>query len=509
MVGFPYSGQIDSLMFASYAQNFEDVMLMRALQNVAEGYYVDIGANDPKLDSVSLAFYERGWSGTNVEPDPSYAEKLRLERPRDTLVEAAIAGGSKSVKLHLFAGTGLTTSLDKYAELHHEEGHKSTEIVVPARTLESVFADIGARDIHWLKIDVEGMEEDVLDSWKQHSARPWIVVVEAVKPNSATPDHQRWEASLLERGYVFEYSDGLNRFYVHENHAALGEHFSAGPNLHDRFYLTHRSGFVPNLSGEDSIVAAELELERTAVLVAKAETQAAALNVQALQVQLEESAAAHHAAIEVLSNELRAEKHAGLDLQLRASELQTELEQSVQRGHEQAEQLGQYERDERALKQKQIDVRQAHGKVSQNLKDKINSLESTLKKERIAQAEVSEEMIELLSEADTATTTIHQLEHALAESSEQRDEAAFELNKLHLSTSWRLTAPVRSASILARKATHSFIARPVNFLRRRFDSVSVSPLADEVQQTPSGGNLHLTPDPEKLLAWQELLQAAK
>ena len=29
----------------SYAQNFEDVMLWRALQHVGTGYYVDIGAN--------------------------------------------------------------------------------------------------------------------------------------------------------------------------------------------------------------------------------------------------------------------------------------------------------------------------------------------------------------------------------------------------------------------------------------------------------------------------------
>ena len=43
--------------FVSYAQNFEDVMLWRALKHVENGYYVDIGAQDPVFDSVSLAFY--------------------------------------------------------------------------------------------------------------------------------------------------------------------------------------------------------------------------------------------------------------------------------------------------------------------------------------------------------------------------------------------------------------------------------------------------------------------
>ena len=34
--------------FVSYAQNFEDVMLRRALRDVEQGFYIDVGANDPK-----------------------------------------------------------------------------------------------------------------------------------------------------------------------------------------------------------------------------------------------------------------------------------------------------------------------------------------------------------------------------------------------------------------------------------------------------------------------------
>ncbi len=41
-------------MYTSYAQNFEDVMLWRALKHVSNGYYIDIGAQDPSIDSVSL-----------------------------------------------------------------------------------------------------------------------------------------------------------------------------------------------------------------------------------------------------------------------------------------------------------------------------------------------------------------------------------------------------------------------------------------------------------------------
>jgi hypothetical protein len=56
------------MSFVSYARNCEDVMLWRALRDVAKGFYVDIGASDPEIASTTRAFYERGWFGINVQP---------------------------------------------------------------------------------------------------------------------------------------------------------------------------------------------------------------------------------------------------------------------------------------------------------------------------------------------------------------------------------------------------------------------------------------------------------
>lgn len=56
------------MTFISYAQNFEDVRLWRALKQFEHGFYIDVGANDPSHDSVTKAFYDHGWHGINVEP---------------------------------------------------------------------------------------------------------------------------------------------------------------------------------------------------------------------------------------------------------------------------------------------------------------------------------------------------------------------------------------------------------------------------------------------------------
>ena len=76
----------------SYAQNFEDVMLWRALGHIKGGVYIDVGAYDPLVDSVSKAFYEHGWRGIHLEPLPVYCNALRLDRP-DPADPRALASG--------------------------------------------------------------------------------------------------------------------------------------------------------------------------------------------------------------------------------------------------------------------------------------------------------------------------------------------------------------------------------------------------------------------------------
>ena len=74
----------------SYAQNFEDVVLDRVFKNVRQGSYIDVGAYDPVEDSVTKTFYDRGWSGINVEPVKTLYQKLVHQRPRDQNMNVAV-----------------------------------------------------------------------------------------------------------------------------------------------------------------------------------------------------------------------------------------------------------------------------------------------------------------------------------------------------------------------------------------------------------------------------------
>src|SRR5947209_3002580 len=126
------------MTFVSYAQNFEDVLLWRALGNLEGGRYLDVGAQDPVIDSVSLGFYEAGWRGIHVEASPDYAEKLRISRPDEIVIQAAVTHASRPIEFYEFANTGLSTGRADIAQRHAGAGREPRKIVVPSITLQSL-----------------------------------------------------------------------------------------------------------------------------------------------------------------------------------------------------------------------------------------------------------------------------------------------------------------------------------------------------------------------------------
>lgn len=227
------------MTFISYAQNFEDVMLWRALNHVPAGRYIDVGAQDPLIDSVSKAFYDHGWRGIHVEPVPHYADMLRRDRPDETVLQLALSDQAGILELSVFEDTGLSTGVKEFAQSHHKRHGLAHSIVpTPMLPMRTAFASLEGQPVHWLKIDVEGLEEAVLRGWDSQALRPWIILIEATVPMSTEVRYQGSEDILLAAGYEFVYFDGLNRFYVAAEHPELKAAFATPPNVFDGVRLS-------------------------------------------------------------------------------------------------------------------------------------------------------------------------------------------------------------------------------------------------------------------------------
>jgi FkbM family methyltransferase len=206
----------------SYSQNAEDVRLWRVFRAIEDGFYVDVGAADPNVDSVTRLFYEHGWSGINIEPNPCF-DALRDARPRDVNLRVSIGESEGSVLFFLtYPYLGMSTlDLSVHASVP-ETIERVEEVAIEQRRLDAILEQhAGGRTIHFLKVDVEGAERQVIASSDWSSFRPIVVIAEAIKSLSTTTTHEGWESLLLDAGYLFAAFDGINRFYVDREHDYL------------------------------------------------------------------------------------------------------------------------------------------------------------------------------------------------------------------------------------------------------------------------------------------------
>lgn len=226
----------------SYAQNQEDVVLARLVSVIEKGCYVDVGAAHPVLDNVTYALYLAGWRGVNIEPMHREMQMLIAERPEDTTLQIAISDRAETVTLFEapLENRGATTSNEATVERYRDEGQMFEKFDVEALPLTTVWSRHVNGDVHLLKIDVEGMETQVLAGADLSVTKPWVLVIEATVPNSQTQTWQEWEPMVIEANYVFTLFDGLNRFYVHGDHADLIPLLSTPANVFDN-WVSHRT----------------------------------------------------------------------------------------------------------------------------------------------------------------------------------------------------------------------------------------------------------------------------
>jgi FkbM family methyltransferase len=221
--------------FVSYAQNAEDVLLHRALGHVRNGHYIDVGANDPDGDSVTRAFYDRGWRGINVEPIAEQCARLRARRPEDVNLDEAAGASDYDSFIFEVPDTGLSTLDPAIAQRHAAMGFRIVKRPTIVRRLDDMLARHPIAPIHFLKIDVEGHEREVLLGIDLRRHRPWVVLAEATEPNTTRPSHQAWEPLLLENGYRFVHFDGINRYYLHTSREELASAFATSVNSTDGY----------------------------------------------------------------------------------------------------------------------------------------------------------------------------------------------------------------------------------------------------------------------------------
>jgi len=196
-------------IFPVYAQYNEDIVLQALLPDVKKGFYVDVGANHETYHSVTKYFYNKGWSGINIEPIPRLIAKFRKTRPRDANLQLAVSLRRSTLELRDYPEhDGLSTlSIDSKKD-PSKVALPHNDYLVEVDSLKNIFKNQKVKAIDFLKIDVEGYEFEVLKSNDWDKYRPTVICIEA---NHRIRD---WVSYLEKKHYKRVIFDGLNEYYL-------------------------------------------------------------------------------------------------------------------------------------------------------------------------------------------------------------------------------------------------------------------------------------------------------
>ena len=210
----------------SYAQQGEDLILWNIASQFLRFHpitYLDIGAHQPVANNNTYLFYENGYRGVLVEPNPALWDTLAATRPGDSLLRAGIGiGGQSEADYYVINGDGqLNTFSKEMAESYPARtgGRYSVQKVIrlPLLDINEVMLKHWGGPPQLLSVDAEGFELPILQSLDFGRFRPNLVCVDTLEFGT-----RRVRVKVLElmaaKGYDVRGGTFVNTIFIDRRH---------------------------------------------------------------------------------------------------------------------------------------------------------------------------------------------------------------------------------------------------------------------------------------------------
>lgn len=210
-----------------YSQGGQDQYLdLSVFCGFERGVFVDVGAWDGVEINNTLFFEKnRRWTGINIEPTPSTYARLQHNRPQCINLDVAVTDTEGQTEFVCSTGStacisGIKSNYDprhlKRLERENEQlGTVKSIIQVQTRRLDSIFRDHAVNHVHYLSVDVEGSEFNVLKSINFNEVFIDVIGFENNFPENSIPIVQFLEG----QGYVALKQQGDDIFMIHKKSA--------------------------------------------------------------------------------------------------------------------------------------------------------------------------------------------------------------------------------------------------------------------------------------------------
>ncbi|MDC3386582.1 FkbM family methyltransferase [Gammaproteobacteria bacterium] len=169
-------------------------------------FFVDVGANDPVIDSQSYHLESLGWKGLLIEPLKEYTDLLKSKRS-NKVIQIACSSKKNHDKILDIIVAGVHSTLNAKPIAVGVSSNKTQK--VKCKTLDHVLEEHNIqKNFDFLSIDVEGHEMELFDGFSLNYWMPKLIVLEDHVINHEKHNYMK------KNNYQLMCRTGLNSWYV-------------------------------------------------------------------------------------------------------------------------------------------------------------------------------------------------------------------------------------------------------------------------------------------------------
>ena len=205
----------------SYSQTGEDLIVNRILNRlkISNPYYLDLGGYHPHIMSNTYHFYEKGSNGLIVEANPNLIPAFKKYRPKDKVENIGVCGidgDGMSLKFYEFENQTVSTFSEVEKNKLLYKGEKLlTEHLITMYTLNQIINQFCKKKPHFVSIDLEGIDLEVLQSYNFDTYMPLVFCIETAQMPEDTKN-QKIIDLMNSKGYLLLADTYINSIFVVE-----------------------------------------------------------------------------------------------------------------------------------------------------------------------------------------------------------------------------------------------------------------------------------------------------
>ena len=162
-----------------YSQWGEDRYITQYFEDKEKGIYLDIGCFNPFMYSNTCLLHKKGWTGINIDINPTSIDLFNIARPNDFNICTTINEEKTSFEIYFDDPFSPLNTLDSkfYKKLGKSflENNKTVE----SKTIDEVINLSGIKkDVDFINIDVEGSDYKILTQINIDKLKPKLISIE-------------------------------------------------------------------------------------------------------------------------------------------------------------------------------------------------------------------------------------------------------------------------------------------------------------------------------------------